>query len=141
MEVHSQTAPYVSFMGQTLANHSYLDISEVGRCDLGGGEGVQCTTDLQTCCTSTQGQHRGDWYFPNGTRLPFSASNVNIYEVREAERVDLRRNSGANSPTGIYRCDIATNAVHDDSDLSVRDRVYVGLYTSSGGMRMRRVTQ
>ena len=35
---------------------------------------------------------------------------------------------------GIYRCDIPTVAVHDDSDRSVRATVYVGLYTASGGM-------
>ena len=48
VEVHSQqTFPYISFMSQTLANHSYVDLSEVGRSDFGdGGEGVQCITDL-----------------------------------------------------------------------------------------------
>ena len=34
----------------------------------------------------------------------------------------------------IYRCDIPTNAIHDDRDISVRDTVYVGLYTGTGGM-------
>ncbi|CAI8028828.1 hypothetical protein GBAR_LOCUS16382, partial [Geodia barretti] len=38
-EVYCQTFPYVSFMSQTLANHSYVDLSIVGRPD-GGGEGV-----------------------------------------------------------------------------------------------------
>ena len=38
------------------------------------------------------------------------------------------------SPTGIYRCDIPTNAAHVDDGNSVRDTVYVGLYTASGGM-------
>ena len=28
--VNSQTFPYVSFMGQILANHSYVDLSRVG---------------------------------------------------------------------------------------------------------------
>ncbi|CAI8049107.1 hypothetical protein GBAR_LOCUS27045, partial [Geodia barretti] len=37
------------------------------------------------------------------------------------------------SQTGIYRCCIPTNAVHDVTDISVRDTVYVGLYTASGG--------
>ena len=136
VEVHSQqTFPYVSFMSQTLANHSYVDISQVGRPDIdGGGEGVQCITDLHTCCTSASGPHRGDLYFPNGTGLPFSAVNVNTFEVRVSQGVDIRRNSNATSPTGIYRCDIPTNAVHDDTDISVRDTVYVGLYTASGGM-------
>ena len=102
-----------------------------------GGEGVQCITDLTTCCTSAaDGPHRGDWYFPNGSTLPVPAPNVDTVEVHLSQGLDLRRKSGANSPTvGIYRCDIPTNAVHDDTDISVRDTVYVGLYTASGGMK------
>ena len=121
-------------MDPTLANHSYVDLSLVGRPDFGGGEGVQCITDLITCCTGTVGPHRGDWYFPDGTRVPFNGLNVDTFEVRVSQAVDLRCDSDANSPTGIYRCDIPTNAVHDGSDISVRDTVYVGLYTASGGM-------
>ena len=34
VEVHSQTFPYVSFMGQTLASHSYVDLSLVGTSDI-----------------------------------------------------------------------------------------------------------
>ena len=130
VEVNSQTAPYVSFNGQTLANHSYVDLSLVGD-DTSGNDNVQCHTDLSTCCTSGQGSHRGDWYFPDGNRLPF---NDDILEEREDQRVDIRRRSSATaSPVGIYRCDIPTNAVHDDDDISVRATVYVGLYTASGG--------
>ena len=135
VEVHSQSFPRLSFMSQTLANNSYVDISQVGRPDY-GGKGVRCITDLTTCCTDSDGPHRGDWYFPNGTRLPFAAPNIDTFEVREPQRVDIRRNSYAKSPTGIYRCDIPTVAVHDDDDTSVRDTpVYVGLYTASGCMR------
>ena len=125
-----QTFPRLSFMDRTLANHSYVDISLVGD-DSSGSDSVQCITDLNTCCTSGQGVHRGDWFFPNGTRLGFSIHDGDIYEQRVAQRVDLRRRNNANSPTGIYRCDIPTNAVHDYPD---RDTVYVGLYTGSGGM-------
>ena len=132
-DVYSQTFPYVSFMGQTLANHSYVDLSQVGRPEL-GGDSVQCITDLATCCSADDGPHRGDWYFPDGTRPPFSRDG-DTYEQREARRVDLRRNRDANSPTiGIYRCDIPTIVVYDATDISVRDTVYVGLYTASGGM-------
>ena len=131
VEVHSQTFPYVSFMGQTLANHSYVDLSLVGY-DGSGSDSVQCHTDLAYCCNENQGSHRGDWYFPNGDRLPFFDD---IFERREAQRVDIRRwNSHATSPVGIYRCDIPTAAVNNDTDRSVRDApVYVGLYTDSGG--------
>ena len=113
-------------MGQPLANHSYVDISKVGTSD---SNTVQCHTDLSTCCGSSQGSHRGDWYFPNGTRLPFSGG---ITERRGAQRVDLLRYSGT-APIGMYRCDIETNTVHD---LSVRDTVYVGLFTSSEGKNL-----
>ena len=125
-----QTFPYVSFMSQTsLANHSYVDISQVGTSD---SDSVQCVTDLTTCCSSTDGSHRGDWYFPDGTKLPFPGSG-GIFEQRVSERVDLRRGNNANSLVGIYRCDIPTTAVYDNTDTSVRDTVYLGLYTASGG--------
>ena len=125
--VHSQTFPYVSFMGKTLANHSYVDLSTVGS-EPDGSDSVQCHTDLSTCCSGAQGPYRGDWYFPIGTRLPFFSGVM--YEGRGAQRVDLRQTS-ATGPTGIYRCDIPTVAVHDD--ISVRDTVYVGLYAGREG--------
>ena len=128
VEVHCQTAPYVSFMGQTLSNHGYVDLSQVGD---DSSDSVQCITDLHTCCTNVDGPHRGDWYFPDGTRLGFSG---NTYENRGPQRVNIRRRNNAYSPVGIYRCDIPTNDVHDDSSSSLRDTVYVGLYTASGGM-------
>ena len=37
-------------------------------------------------------------------------------------------------PSGIYRCEIPTNAVHDNNDISVRESVYVGLYATGGIM-------
>ena len=119
-------------MSQTLANHSYVDLSQVGN-DLRGSDSVQCHTDLDTCCISTYGPYRGDWYFPDRTRLPFSGDGGDIYEYRNAQRVDLRRRNNATSPVGIYRCDIPTDDVYDDTDTSVRHTVYVGLYTVSGG--------
>ena len=131
VEVHSQTFPYVSFVGQTLANHSYVNLSLVG-VDNSGIDSVQCHTDLAYCCSGHQGSHRGDWYFPNGDRLPFSYGG-GIYEHRTAQRVDLRCRNSATSLVGIYRCDIPTNALHDDTDISVRATVYVGLYTAIGG--------
>ena len=131
VEVHCQPAPYVTFMWNTVPNHGYVDLSLVGN-DGSGSDSVQCLTDLSTCCSNTEGIHRGDWYFPDGTtRLPFSGD---IFEYREPQRVDLHRRNNANSPVGIYRCDIPTFAVHDDNDISVRATVYVGLYTASGGM-------
>ena len=129
VEVHcQQTFPYVSFglLGYPLADHSYVDLSAVGSAG-DDSDSVVCHTDLTTCCSSGQG---GDWYFPNGDRLPIAGSSVPIGESRGAQIAVIRRTT-ATGPTGIYRCGIATIAVHDPS---VRDyTVSVGLYTGDGG--------
>ena len=136
VEVHSQTAPYVSFMGETLHNHAYVNLSLVGN-DVSGSDSVQCHTDLHTCCTSMQGGNRGDWYLPQSeTKLPFIyTGHDDIGEIREAQRVDLRHRNNADGPSGIYQCHIATNAVHNGNDTSVRESVYVGLYASGGNQK------
>ena len=127
VEVHSQTVPYVSFMGTNLSNHSYVDLTLVGSAG-DGNNSVQCHTDLSTCCSGAQGPDRGDWYFPDGNRLQFSVDGGDIYKFRRAQRVDLRRrNSGSTS--GMYHCTIPTNAVIGGDG---RENVYVGLYTSGG---------
>ena len=124
--VEVQTFPYVSFKGQSLADHSYVNLSTVGSNYY--SDNVLCHTDLSTCCSGSQGIHRGDWYFPSGTQLPFSGT---IYLGRTAQ-IAVIRCTTATGPTGIYRCDIPTRAVHDDTDISVRDTVYVGLYPADG---------
>ena len=134
VEVHSQqTFPYVFFglTGPALANHSYVDLSTVGSAS-DSSDSVVCHTDLSTCCT---GPHRGYWYFPAGTVLPFSGT---IYLGRTYQIAIIRRTT-ATGPTGIYRCDIPTNAVHNNDD-SLRESVYVGLYPPDGGKLKHRLT-
>ena len=138
VEVHSQTVPYVSFMGETLPNHAFVNLSLVGNA---GDDSVQCRTDLSTCCSGVQGSDRGDWYYPSGDRLLFSALNV-VYQHRIAQRVDLRRNGNADMPSGIYRCDIETNAVNSDysDDTTTRETVYTGLYVTGGKLTVLAIT-
>ena len=131
-EAYSQTVPYVSFMGQTLANHAFVDLSLVGS-DFDFSDSVQCHTDLSTCCSGAQGPHRGDWFFPDGTRLPFSGSG-NIFEIRSSQSVYLQRINGETSPSGIYRCDIPTVAISTVDDISVRETIYLGAYASGGNI-------
>ena len=137
VEVHSQTEyPYVSFMGQNLPNHSYVDLTLVGTGNSDPDNTVRCITDLGTCCTISQGGHRGGWYFPDGDRLPLISPGIIIFVVRGAQQVTLRRRNNAMGPSGIYHCEVPTVAVHDDNDLSVGETVYVGLY-ASGGIRQK----
>ena len=133
VEVHSQTEyPYVSFMGENLPNHSYVDLTLVGNDGSDPGNIVRCNTDLSTCCSNSQGIHRGGWYFPDGVKVPLASPSIDIFERRDAQRVALRRINNAMGSSGIYHCDIPTDAAHDDNDLSVRETVYVGLYASGG---------
>ena len=138
VEVHSQTVPYLTFMGETLPDHSYVNLILVA---IGGSDSVQCHTDLNTCCSVTEGADRGDWYFPNGDTLDFSGDPGDIYEARVAQRVDLRRRNNGDT-SGIYRCDIETNAVHSDDsdDITTRETVYVGLYATGGKLTVLAIT-
>ena len=134
VEVHSQTEyPYVSFMGVILPNHSYVDLTAMGRDISDPGDTVRCHTDLESCCT---GIHNGEWYYPNQTALGFFRSSYITYAVqdRESQVVHIRVVVPTYVPTsGIYRCDIETIAVHDNEVNSITgETVYVGLYTTGG---------
>ena len=74
--VDSQTVPYVSFRGETPPNHGYVDLSLVGTDTSDPGNTVRCHTDLQTCCSSVQDSHHGDWYLPNEERVGISVKTV-----------------------------------------------------------------
>ena len=124
-------------MGQALADHSYVNISTVGSAG-DNSDSVVCHTDLITCCSAGQGIHRGNWYFPDGTILPFTGSNVPIGLDRGAQIAIIRRTT-ATGPTDIYRCRIATVAVHSDTDESLGETVYVGLYPADGGKLKHRL--
>ena len=127
--VHSQTYPFIrrGNSGPGLRNHSYLDLTTVGT---GSSTRLQCHTDLASCCSSTQGADRGDWFFPNGSVLQFTESGDDIYQSYPSggQQIHLRRrNNGV--ANGIYQCTIETNAVNDEDG---REIVYVGLYASGG---------
>ena len=135
VEVHSQNVPYVSFMGEILPNHAYVNLTLVGNDITDSGNTVRCHTDLESCCGGFQGPHRGDWYFPNSSVLVGGGGGGNIYRSRAAQVVHLRHRNDAASPSGIYRCDIETVAVHgDDVNTITGETVYVGLYPPSGGI-------
>ena len=99
VKVNCQTFPYVSFMGQTLADHSYVNLSTVGSAG-DNSDSVVCHTDLSTCCSGGQGIHRGNWSFPDGTLLPSIGNSVPIGLGRAAQRAIIRRTT-ATGPTAV----------------------------------------
>ena len=123
--MHSRAVPYVTFMGETLPNNSYVDLSLVGDHN-SDGAGVQCHTDLTTCCSRHQGNDSGDWYAPDSdTRLPLSG---HLSQRRDRQKATLYHSSRvlpSDHRSGMYRCDIAVNG-------SGRDTVYIGIYETGG---------
>ena len=148
VEVHSQTAPYLTFMGETLPDHSYVDLSALGDIDNNDSH-VVCHTDLTSCCGGNGIDDRGFWYFPNGAVLPGAAGDgsgaaTNPIVLRRdiQSTVRLIRGTGPGDvPSGLYRCIIETNADNDagNPNLSpspgndIGETLYVGVY-STGGM-------
>ena len=120
VQVKPQGVAFVRFLDIDLRNHSYVDFNQVR----GGSAPVECRTDLRTCCSDI---HRGDWYFPNGERLPRNPDFSDIFVARRFRNVQVRRQNSANT-TGIYRCEIETSVANNDS----RDIVYAGLYSFGG---------
>ena len=134
VEVYSQpTAPYVSFRGENLPNHGYVNLSLVGdpETSTSSGDAVQCHTDIQDCCSSNEpGMNSGNWYFPDGLNVPFASDeDANIHKQRAAQRVELRRRDDALPPSGIYHCEIM---VDGDNNIPEREGVYVGIYGIGG---------
>ena len=120
-------------MGVNLPNHSYVNLTLVGEDTSDPGNIVRCHTDLETCCQGSQGIHRGEWYFPDGNALFHAGGGGDIYKSRGAQVIHLRRRYDATSPSGIYHCEIPTEAVNDDVDNALGETVYVGLYPPNEG--------
>ena len=140
VEVHSQTAPYLTFMGETLPNNSYVDLSALGEFDNNASH-VVCHTDLTTCCGGGGINNRGYWYLPNGDVLPGAAGGPGaadnpIVLKRDIQMVSLIRGTGPGDvPSGIYHCVIETNAVkgpNNSPEDITGETVYVGVYSTGG---------
>ena len=124
-EGQSDAAAYVSFLGQRLDNHSYVDWDNVGSDE---SNSVQCRTQLHACCSRFQGLGRGDWYAPGGVKLNF-VSGDGGYQSREPQRVDIRYDKKHPVMSGVYRCDIATNTPRG----LMMQKIYIGLYSGNSG--------
>ena len=142
VEVHSQTpsAPFLTFMGETLPDHSYVDLSALGDID-NENDYVVCHTDLTSCCGGIGRDDRGFWYFPNGAELPGAAgtgaATNPIVLMRGLQIVRLTRGTGpGDAPSGLYRCIIETVADNGPGnpspDNGIGETLYVGVYSTGG---------
>ena len=92
-----------------LGDQTYSNDSEVLLTDIGEGDNaLLCLTDNTQCCRggdNPNGGGLGEWYFPDGTLVP-TGNNTNIYRNRDLSAVRLNRKNNAQSPIGVYRCEV-----------------------------------
>ena len=91
-----------------------------------GDDALLCVTDYANCCRSndTGGAALGNWFFPNGTRVPSSVSEWDLFRTRDQMMVHLNRRRGG--VEGIYRCKIP-------DAMNVKQTIYIGVYSASTG--------
>ena len=103
---YSDTAVY--------ANNSVIDLNLVGEgfegAQITDGGALECHTDDTTCCRgidNLDGPGRGEWYYPDGTRVPPppDVGPASIYRTRGHMVIRLNRGF-VTRPTGVYRCEI-----------------------------------
>ena len=63
----------------------------------------------------------GDWYFPNGTRIPALGD---IYRTKDQMVIRMHRRRGGKE--GIYRCEIPDG-------MNGTQTIYIGVYSISTG--------
>ena len=118
----------VSFL---LRNTPYQNNSLVILEDIGEGDNaLLCITELTACCqppyTDEIGAVMGNWYFPNGTRVPSKVVNGtsevqwDFYRTRGRSVVLMHRKGGGEN--GTYRCEIP-------DALGVMQTVYIEVTT------------
>ena len=113
-----------SLRGTTYQNNSIVTLEDIGE----GDDALLCLTDQTACCQagSTSGNRTvlGNWFFPNGTRVPSSGAQWDFHRTRGQSAVFLhRRRGGVN---GIYSCVIR-------DAMNVTQIIYIGMYSASTG--------
>ena len=115
--------------GTVYQNNSLVTLEDIGE----GDAALLCVTDQPACCgplyNGEMGPAIGNWYFPNGTRVP-SETDVttglllDFFSTRGQSLVLLNRRRGG--VTGIYRCEIP-------DIVNVTQTIYIGVFSASTG--------
>ena len=112
-----------SLNGTTYQNNSLVTLEDISEVDA-----LLCVTDQPACCrppyTGETWFSFGNWYFPNGTRVPSPGVQWDFIRSRSQSVVRLLRRRGGVS--GIYRCIIPDT-------MSVDQTIYIGVYTTNSG--------
>ena len=107
-----------------------MTLENIGEYD----DALLCRTTLTACClppyTGVNGSVFGNWFFPNGTRIPGEVANEtsgeewDFYRDRGQMVVGMNRRRGGEE--GIYCCEIRDT-------MNVIQTLYIGVYSLSTG--------
>ena len=87
--------------GMFYGNNSNVAIGDIGV----GGNALLCVTNSAQCCNINEAL--GEWYFPDDSLVPDgTVPSRDIFRNRGASVVRLNRRNNAQSPTGVYRCEM-----------------------------------
>ena len=115
---------WFSLNGTTYQNNSIVTLEDIGEDD----DALLCITNHTACCrppyTGETGPPVGNWFFPNGTRVPSASDQWDIHRDRGQMVVHLNRRRGG--VEGIYRCEIP-------DAMNVNQTIYIGVYSASTG--------
>lgn len=118
--VDSSPKPELFVAGQPYLNNSVIGLSEV----LESNQSLVCATARRPCCKSSG---NGEWYYPNGTRVPNSDSETgnNFYTSREDDgtiRLHLNNITTSLSNTSQFCCELP-----NVNNLNQKLCVYLGI--------------
>ena len=113
--------PAAVLRGTPYKNNSIVILENTGE----GDEALLCITNITACCRPPySGGAIGNWFFPNGTRVPSPGSNWDFHRTRGQMVVGMHRRRGG--AQGIYRCEIPDT-------FGFTQTIYIGVYSASTG--------
>ena len=117
-----------SLNGTTYHNNSLVTLEDIGE----GDAALRCMTDNTSCCRPpyTRNLSRsalGNWFFPNGTRVPSSGKQWDFHRTRGEMVVLLHKRRGG--VDGVFYCVLPDKEGNEQT-------TYIGVYTGSAGKCM-----
>ena len=110
--------------GTTYQNNSIVTLGDIGEDD----SALLCITNQTACCrpsdTGDMVGGLGNWYLPNGSRVPSEENQWDFFRSRGEMVVLMHRRRGGEE--GIYHCEIP-------DAMRVTQTIYIGVYSASTG--------
>ena len=91
-------------------------------------EALICSTDSVDCCTDhDEYSIAGNWFLPNGSKIPPTTSTQSLHITLGNQTVGLNVNNSLQALTGIYHCEMMDKK-------NITHYLYAGIYPENEGM-------